>query len=270
MVVWPVGDEFQFFRRRDGLASDEVKMPSGGRWNINEAWDDRRYSRYALAYYLTGAMPRSVDGVAGQGMARPMASGWFTGVGYPVGSTRDQYKPSVNTDRSGLRVQVGYARPIEAAEHGAVPYNPMVELNADDVYGLYPADDLNYLIALVDDFGTAYRYYRWEHGRFDGTRLVTKTTLDLNIPPIFLDAEALVELENDDANAELFDLTDGSIDIRGARFAIVGAGADRLFGTEPIGYILERLNEPDPDGDPGDIARLRNLAMKDNVVAFGK
>lgn len=270
VVVWPVGDELGFFRRRDGGAADEVELPSGGVWDIDSAWDDRRYSRYALAYYLTGAMSRSIDGVAGEGMVRPAANGWFSGVGYPVGSTRDNYQPSVNTNRNGLRVQAGYARPIEAAEHGAVAFNSLVPLDADDVYGLYPAGDVNYMVALVDDFGTAYRYYRWEHGRFDGTRLVTETTLDLNIPPLFLDAEVLVELENNDSNAAEFDLTDGNLEIRGARFAIVGAGADRLFGTEPIEYILERLNEPDPAGDAGDIAKLRKLAMADNVVAFGK
>ena len=270
VVVWRVGDEFEFFRRRDGTAADEVDLLGAGNWDIDTAWDDRRYSRFALAYYLVGALPRSIDGVAGDGMARPLDNGWFEGVGYPVGTTRDRYVPSVDVDRNGLRLQAGYSRPIEAAEHGAVMYMDDEELVSEDVTDLYPGDALNYLSALVDDYGTAYRYYRWEHGRFDGTRVVSETTLDLNIPPILLDPEVLVELANDDALAAEFDLTNGDLELRGARFAIVGAGADRLFGTEPLQYILDRVNEPDPGSDEAAIARIRKSAMQDNVVAFGK
>ncbi len=270
VVVWQVGRDFDFFRRRDGSAADEVDLPGGGYWNIDSAWDDRRYSRFALAYYLVGALPRSMDGVAGDGMARPLDNGWFEGVGYPVGTTRDRYLPSVDLSRNGLRLQAGYSRPIEATEHGAVMYMEDEELLAEDVTDLYPADALNFLSALVDDYGTAYRYYRWEHGRFDGTRVVNETTLDLNIPPILLDPEVLVELANEDADAAEYDLTGGDLELRGARFAIVGAGADRLFGTEPLQYILDRVNEPDPGTDDAAIARIRKIAMQDNVVAFGK
>jgi len=269
LIVWSEGSDFNFFRRRDGLSADEVESTSGGSWDIESAWDDRRYSRYALAYYLAGALPRSVDGVAGQGMSRPLANGGFANVGYPVGSTRDRYQPTIDTSRNGVDIRTGYARPVEIAEH--FPSTDLDSLSPDLVYNLYANEDQDRLIALVDNFGTAYRYYRWEPGRYDaGRRLVVESTLDLNIPPILLDPLTLVELENDDTNAQEYDLTNGNLELRNARFAIVGAGADGLFGTEPIAYLVSKLNRPDPGGDPEEIARLRQRAMDDNVIALGK
>lgn len=269
LIVWSEGIDFDFFRRRDGAAADEVDLPSGGAWDLDSGWDDRRYSRYALAYYLTGALPRSVDGVAGEGMSRPLSNGGFANVGYPVGSTRDRYQPTVDTNRSGIKVRTGYARPVEIAEH--IPSTVLDTLSPDLVYDLYADEDQDRLIALVDSFGTAYRYYRWEPGRYNNNRrLVVESTLDLNIPPILLDPLTLVELQNDDANAKEYDLTQGNLELRNARFAIVGAGADGLFGTEPVEYLMSVLNRRSPEGDPEEIARLRQRAMDDNVIALGK
>ncbi len=274
LVVWSQSSDFDFLRRRDGSASDEVDLPSGsGPWQIENAWDDRRYSRYALAYYLTGMLPRSVDGVAGEGMTRPLINGGFANVGYPVGSTRDRYGATIDINRRGVRVQHGYARPVEIAEHDD-SYSALADIEAltvQDVYDLYPADAQDNLIALVDAFGTAFRYYRWEHGRYNDRRqLVIEDSLDLNIPPILLDPVALIEVENDDAYDPMPDLAEGDLKIRQARFAIVGAGANKLFGTEPIEYIADQLGERDPEGDPAEIARIRKVAMFDNVVALGK
>ncbi len=271
LVVWSEGADFSFFRRRDSNdAADPVDIPGAGSWDIESAWDDRRYSRYALAYYLTGALPRSADGVAGQGMARPMANGGFANVGYPVGSTRDRYQPTIDTNRAGIKVRAGYARPIEIAEHDA-SITDFDSLSPDMVYDLYANEDQDLLVALVDNFGTAYRYYRWESGRYNNNRrLVVESTLDLNIPPILLNPLTLVELENNDTDAQEYDLTEGNLELRNARFAIVGAGADGLFGTEPIDYLVSQLSRRDPEGDPEEIARLRQRAMDDNVIALGK
>ncbi len=269
LVVWSKGYDFDFFRRRAGDATDEVELPAGGSWSINSAWDDRRYSRYALAYYLTGALPRSVDGISGQGMTRPLENGGFANVGYPIGSTRDRFEPTLDLDRNGITVQTGYARPIELAEHDLAA--PIDNLLASQVYDLYADEDLDRLVALVDAFGTAFRYYRWEHGRYNENRqLVIESSLDLNIPPLLLDPELLVEVMNDDSANPLPDLTNGNLKLRQARFAIVGAGADRLFGTEPIEYLITELNQRDPQGDPLLIAQIRKLAMEDNVVAYGQ
>tara|TARA_R110000744_G_scaffold171146_1_gene289559 strand:+ start:6434 stop:7606 length:1173 start_codon:yes stop_codon:yes gene_type:complete len=269
LVVWSKGYDFDFFRRRLGDASDAVKLPGGGAWSINSAWDDRRYSRYALAYYLAGALPRSVDGISGQGMTRPLENGGFANVGYPIGSTRDRFEPTLDLDRNGVNVQTGYARPIEVAEHDLAA--PIDTLLASGVYDLYDDADQDLIVALVDAFGTAFRYYRWEHGRYNQNRqLVVESSLDLNIPPLLLDPELLVQVMNDDLADPIPDLTNGNLKLRQARFAIVGAGADRLFGTEPIEYLVQQLNQRDPQGDPGAIARIRKLAMEDNVVAYGQ
>lgn len=273
LVVWSQSTDFDFLRRRDGSAADDVDLSSGdGRWNIDTAWDDRRYSRYALAYYLTGILPRSVDGIAGEGMTRPLINGGFANVGYPVGSTRDRYEATIDINRRGVRVQHGYARPVEIAEHDdTIDIDALNMMTAQSVYDLYPAADQDNIVALVDAFGTAFRYYRWEHGRYDNRRrLVTENSLDLNIPPVLLDPEAMIELENDDSFDPMPDLTEGDLKVRQARFAIVGAGANRLFGTEPIDYIVEQLGERDPGGDAIEIARIRKVAMFDNVVALGK
>lgn len=273
LVVWSQSSDFDFLRRRDGSANDRVDLSASGTpWQIESAWDDRRYSRYALAYYLTGMLPRSVDGVAGEGMSRPLINGGFTNVGYPVGSTRDRYGATIDINRRGVRVQHGYARAVEIAEHDdSYDLDAINALTPQDVYALYPADAQDNLIALVDAFGTAFRYYRWEHGRYDDRRqLVTVNSLDLNIPPVLLDPVALIEVENDDSYDPMPDLTEGDLKIRQARFAIVGAGANKLFGTEPIDYIADQLGERDPAGDPAEIARIRKVAMFDNVVALGK
>lgn len=273
LVVWSEGYDYHFFRRRAGDATDEIEIPSGGAWDLDTAWDDRRYSRYALAYYLAGALPRSVDGVEGQGMTRPLATGGFANVGYPIGGTRDNYQPTVDTDRRGLKVQTGYANPIELAEHGVLPFVPDAEppLLPSDVYDLYDANEQDRLVSLVDSFGTAYRYYRWEHGRYDSRRrLVVESSLDLNIPPVLLDPEVLAALQNDDSADPIPDLTNGNLELRQAKFAIVGAGADRLFGTEPIEYLIEIQGQRDPGSDPIAIAKIRKLAMEDNVVAYGR
>jgi prepilin-type N-terminal cleavage/methylation domain-containing protein len=269
LVVWSEGFDFNFFRRRTGDSADSIEIPAGGSWDLDTAWDDRRYTRYGLAYYLMGVLPRSVDGIAGQGMSRPLASGGFVNVGYPIGGTRDNFEPTLDVDRGGISLQTGYVRPLDLAEHGVVPFSDT--LSVDDVYSLYDAEELDQLTALVDSFGTAFRYYRWEHGRYNAQRqLVIETSLDLNIPPVLLDPEVLITLMNDDMADPMLDVTAGNPELRQARFAIVGAGADKLFGTEPIEYIVQQLNTRDPGGDPGEIARIRKLAMDDNVVAYGK
>ncbi len=277
IVVWRPGqgaESFNFLRRRTGGSTDEVDLPTGSGWDPEGAWDDRRYSRYALAYYLAGALGRGTDGVQGEGFVRPQPDGGFVGIGYPVGSTRDRYQSFVDTDRSGISLRYGYARPIEAAEHGAIMYDASNPPTAEDVYDLYGGpEESDVLAALVDNFGTAYRYYRWEQGRYNAAnQLVVQTTLDMNIPPILLDPEALVELQNEDRDLsdDLIDLTSSDIALREASFAIVGAGPDKLFGTEPIEYLVERMGERDPAGDEGEIARIRKRAMEDNVVALGK
>lgn len=257
LVVWSEGDDFNFFRRRSGSGSDDVELPQGGVWNDDRAWSDVRYSKFSLPYYLGGIGGKRLDGVNGPGSARPQSNGLFVGVGYPVGSTRDRYDPVVDPDATSLKQTIGYFEAAEYPEHdGTAPAMPM------------PPDSH---AAFVDPWGRAIRYYRWETGRLvDDRRLVVESTLDLNIPPVLLDPIVYAEGQNDPANVEddNIDLTSGNTELRGARYAIVSAGPDGLFGTEPIEDIARKLRRTVPT-ELDAKASLRAEAMEDNLVGLG-
>ncbi|MEM9373149.1 MAG: prepilin-type N-terminal cleavage/methylation domain-containing protein [Planctomycetota bacterium] len=261
LVVWSEGEDLAFFRRRTGepSGSDPVEITSGGEWDDDTAWSDLRYSKYALAFYLSGVGGKRLDGVTGPGFARPQSNGLFVGVGYPVGSTRDRYDPVIDADTGSLRQVTGYFERLEFLEHdSAEPGTPM------------PTDAE---VAFVDPWGRAYRYYRWEPGRLEDGRLVVETTLDLNIPPVLVDAEIYAEIRNDPSNASDdrtdTDLTSDDAELRSARFAIVSAGADGFFGTEPIEEIARGFRERVPTTIEGKVS-LRDRAMADNIVGLGK
>jgi prepilin-type N-terminal cleavage/methylation domain-containing protein len=255
LVVWSEGADNAFFRRRRGSGADPVEMiPGGSVWNPDTAWDDRRYSKFALPFYLTGVADKDLDGVRGPGMARPQSNGTFLGVGYPVGSSRDRYEPVIEGDKESLRVVTGYFEAEEYAEHGqSAPSDPAPE----DTHQAY-----------VDPWGRAIRYYRWESGRLEAGRLVVETSLDLNIPPVLFDPETYAGLANNDANAVGEDLTNGSAELRAARFAVVSAGPDGVFGTEEIDFIADTLRLTRAT-TPAQAATLRKRAWEDNIVGLG-
>ncbi|MCA9304420.1 MAG: type II secretion system protein [Phycisphaerales bacterium] len=256
-LVWSEGVDRNFLRRRTGMGLDEIDLPSGGGpWDNDSAWDDRRYSKFSLAYYLGGVLGKGIDGLEGPGFARPLADGSFEGVGYPVGSTRDRYEPTMDVDRRGVRIQVGYGELSEFPEHDQVA-----------PAALMPGDTE---IALVDSFGHAYRYYRWEHGRFypGSGKFEVRNALDMNIPPVLIDPVIFADVRNNSSNADETDLTQGSLELRSARFAVVGAGPDGLFGVEAIETIADALREPVPT-DLEDIAKMRKRVWEDNAVGVG-
>ncbi len=266
LITWSDGLDFDFFRRRTGLGSDEINLSSGGEWDNDAAWDDRRYSKYSLAYYLTGVLDKDVDGVRGPGFARPLINGGFLGVGYPLGSSRDRFEPMIDVDRRGVRVAQSYVDPNEGPEH--LLDGSDVE-TFQEVYSSYGADyQREALISLVDAFGNAFRYYRWEHGRFVNGRLEVEDVLDLNIPPVLINPVSLAKVENDQVNVDLADLTDGDVKLRDATFAIVSAGPDGLFGTEAIETIAGYLRTDVPS-DLMEIAELRFEVWEDNSVEYG-
>ncbi|MEA5614855.1 prepilin-type N-terminal cleavage/methylation domain-containing protein [Nodularia spumigena] len=256
-----------FIRRRAGAASDAVRPPSGATWDTATAWEDRRYSKFSLPYYLSGIGPRAVDGVDGPGMSRPLFNGQFEGAllrAAGIGATRDRYEPVIDASRQSLRLITGYQHRDDYAEHnGTMPASSTVP----DSHA-----------AFVDPWGRAFRYYRWEPGRLVNGRLVVQNSLDLNIPPVLINPELYATVRNADgsANARDIDLTaptaggaaTGSVELRAARYAIVSAGPDGLFGTEPIERIAEELSQAIPTDDAG-IARLRKLAWEDNIVGLG-
>ena len=268
LVVWNDGLDYNFFRRRSGSGSDGINLPgSGSQWDDDDAWDDRRYSKYSLAYYLTGVLDRDVDGVRGPGMARPQIDGSFVGIGYPVGSVRDRYEPFMDVDRRGARLVSEYVDPQELEEHGS----PGSAADYQSLLNMYdPATQQPNLYSIVDAFGNAFRYYRWEPGRFVNGQIVIENELDLNIPPVLIDPVEYQRVMNDPQNLEddenkfLFDNTK----LRNARFAVVSAGPDGLFGTERIETIADALGVAVPADQDG-IALLRREAWADNAYEVG-
>lgn len=256
-LVWSEGVDRNFLRRRTGLGTDEIELPTGGSWDNDGAWDDRRYSKFSLAYYLGGVLGKGIDGLEGPGFARPLADGSFEGVGYPVGSSRDRFEPTMDVDRRGVRIQIGYGELSEYLEH--------------DQTAPATIDPGDTEVALVDAFGRAYRYYRWEQGRFypGSGKFEVRNALDMNIPPVLIDPVLLAEVMNDSTRADTTDLTGGNLELRNARFAVVGAGPDGLFGVEAIETIADVLREPVPVSLE-EIAEMRKRVWEDNAVGVGK
>ncbi|MDF1808489.1 MAG: prepilin-type N-terminal cleavage/methylation domain-containing protein [Phycisphaerales bacterium] len=266
LVVWSEGLDFNFFRKRSGLASDEISFYGASTvWANEGSWDDRRYSIYSLSYFLTGVLDKDIDGVRGPGFARPNIDGSFLGVGYPVGSSRDRYEPMIDVDRKGVRLSNDYVDTQGYPEH---LLDGSDAPSVSDAYADYQTYQRPALIALVDAFGNAFRYYRWEHGRFSNGQLVVENQLDLNIPPVLIDPVVYSSIENDPLVVGEFDITNGNIKLRDATFAIVSAGPDGFFGTEAIETIAEFLSTEVPT-DPEEMADLRREVWADNAVEVG-
>ncbi len=276
VVVWSEGPDFNFFRRRTGSGADAIELPGGGEWDDEDAWDDRRYSKYALAYYLLGILNRNVDGVRGPGFARPIIDGTFLGVGYPVGSVRDRFDPLMDVERRGAGITPDYINPREYPEHGGgeAPERDSIYSGYDSIFAGGGSDNLIdrsiALAAIVDSFGNAFRYYRWEPGRFVNGRLTVENQLDLNIPPVLIDPVVYAKVMNDPAllGDKDTDLTGGNTRLRDARYAVVGAGPDGLFGTENIETIAAQLRVETPS-DLASQAKLRQQVWADNAWEVG-
>ncbi|MBX3363811.1 MAG: type II secretion system protein [Phycisphaeraceae bacterium] len=201
---------------------------------------DRRYSKYSLTYYLMGACDvdngdgAPVDGVLGPSFRAPRADGAFD-------SRNRVYEPFFTPPQFASLVR-GYFDEYEFSEHGVAP------TNADRTPGQEH-------IALADRNGRAVRYYRWSNARPPAN--TTSRGQFLNIPRVFQNP-----LTRSDTNASA---ADDNIELASSSYAIVGAGPDGLFGTEPISVLQARygsaaVNEED----------LRRRAWLDNIVEVGR
>lgn len=263
LIVWNTGLDAPFFRGRN----------MGGpyaTWDADESWNDRRYSKYALAYYLTGVLDKYVDGVSGPGMTRPILDGSFLGVGYPVGSVREKYEPFMDVERRGARIVNGYVEPKELSEHEPGTGGASLPTPAD-VRSMYDPRQETTLFAFVDSFGTAFRYYRWEPGRLVNGRIVIESELDLNIPPVLIDPVEYEKVQNDPMNFDdpNVNFIGENTALRNARYAVVSAGPDGYFGTESIETIASFLRVDVP-GSSKEQAELRRQVWVDNLYEVGE
>lgn len=105
-------------------------------------------------------------------------------------------------------------------------------------------------IELQDGNGVAYRYYRWENFRpGDADYDDNDDYRNYRVPALLGGPAAAV---ND-------------ISLRDAAYAIVAAGADGVFGDEPLDVIEEALG-----ASFADQAEASAAARADNIVRFGK
>lgn len=228
---------------------------------------NQRYSKYSLGYYLASAMPSAVDGVDGPGMVRPLADGTFQGVladsadrletsGRTV--ARDRFEPFFDPDRGTAKLAREYFDIDEYREHAGDAALTVADPSAET--------DWRHA-AIVDGDGKAYRYYRWEP-LSDSYGLQTTATCQLNIPYVLVPEEAVNQLvAGGAAAAARVDVTGGNAALRGARWAVVGAGPDGMFGTEPFDLLRQRLPTPETGTDE---SSYRALAKSDNVVEVGR
>lgn len=211
----------------------------GGSLSAGAPYRDARYSKFSIPIYLMGSMPADVDGVEGPGMVTPARDGSWTGVGDALTSANRQFEPFMEGASTSARLSPNYFDPLEQAELGGG--NVSDRSNRD---------------AMVDRNGKAFRYYRWLHE--DSVQRPS----DLNIPAALINPQTLQASLGNPA----LDVTDGSAELRGATWALLGAGGNGVFGTEDIATLRERLKVPSdmPEG------LVRQEAMKDNLVRVGR
>ena len=174
---------------------------------------DSRYSRYSLSYFLAGSLPANIDGVDGGGTATPLANGQFA----PNTAKRNPY---FDTGRDAERVAIG--TPI-----GNAP-------------AITPDNKNNYT-EVRDRQGKAFRMYRWAPVDHE----TSGVALQFPSPPNNVVARAGT-VRSYNVPFPLGDLGGSNSfqfpvcpmpenpALRSARFAIVGAGRDGLFGDESI------------------------------------
>lgn len=205
----------------------------------NEYWDPR-FSVRTLPYYLMGALdlpllasgPATyvVDGVAGPGSYRPNDDGTFR---IPAEILQAAAASDPNPRKLTAEVYTPSIDPGSA--------DPKLVSGADPVYD--PALDTSDLVKLQlkDSKGVVYRFYRWE--KLPPT---TAGVLNQNIPRLVGDA-------NDPA-------------VRGAKYALVGAGPNGVFGDENITTIRSALGRPLTYPE----VTARKEAAADNIVEVGQ
>lgn len=260
-VAYSEGAELEFFRRpygSTGAAGGGLPRPS---MKGNNSWRDPRYSKYSLAYYMGGVLPAFVDGYDGPDMAAPERSGRFTGL--LTGSVGQPREALIELTGRMLKTQSQYYDPIEYREQGATASRPDGKEEFNTV--------------LVDENGKAFRYYRWE------PQATVRRPVDYNIPAVLIDPLRWLDLhdqgynlvdgqDNEDVDVTATDqYPGGRPELRGATYAIVGAGPDGLFGTEEIADIADAFGVAVPGaGDTVRRAELRRRAWEDNVAEVGR
>jgi prepilin-type N-terminal cleavage/methylation domain-containing protein len=203
--------------RLDVLADLNYLRDEPSTYNAANPLYDRRFSTVTVAIYLAGALaePYSgsiaipMDGVTGPGLFTPREDGTFkiptelliAGAG-DKSKRQEPIPPFMNLGGGGLKVTTDPANPVRR-------------------------------ICITDKYGTPIRYYRWEPGPPSTPPNLLE---DLNIPKMVARVPAGFPMKTLPER----DLT-ANTQARTARFALVGAGANKLFGDESPDFIRSQL-----------------------------
>lgn len=250
--TYNLGNNLAFFRSHpdDGAAN---RYQSGSTDYLEAG---QRYSKMSLAYYLVGSLPSRVDGVDGPGFRTVGRSGAFRR-GTDAGKVYDSY---FDPGRSSATLDTQHVDPLEYEEFGGSVVDSSGRVRVSE-------SDLQDYHAVVDNNGRAFRYYRWVSGDDAGQ---VADAGDLNIPAVLLDPRLVAEFDSANATTRAtLDLTGGDAALRGAEWAIVGAGANGLFGTEPAEVIARELGARAPSTE-AEAVELRRRAWRDNLVEVGR
>lgn len=205
---------------------------------------DPRYSKFALPIFLMGSLGDDADGRAGPGMRLTYTNrgGWALG-------GQSEVREALFAASNESAVQTSYVSLDEYREHGrAAPAagSPELAANPDRT-------------AFVNGAGVAIRYYRWEASVESQVAGTQQGRLGfLNIPVILRDPRDWDDPDEPGPKVPQ--------ELRSARYALVGAGPNGLFGTEPLDLLRERLGIGPGMADEG----VRYEAWRDNVVRVGK
>jgi len=214
---------------------------------------DPRFSTRSLAVYLAGALNIPVtaastvpmDGIAGPGLYKPNQDGTFT-----------------------VPADVRNASTTSARTTGA--FQPFVSLGKTPK--LYSSVVSPFKVELRDSRDAPIRYYRWLQGREEpaGSRkFVIETPADLNVPPMVARDHTNTLYDYFKKRPERDLLSNAAV--RGASYAVVSAGPNRVFGDESRVELGRRLGHGDPGAwTPALELKYRAEAEEDNIVEVGQ
>lgn len=217
---------------------------------------DNRFSELTLGYYISGQLEvpydstfapganfLPMDGIAGPGMYAPTREGDF--------DVPPEKLAAAVTDRRSVGREYGPYVDVGSKAIRAV-------IDVESATGANAGRD----VTLRDRNGVPLRYYRWLANPQAGQQ---PTDAQLALPALVgrlpsANEPVVPDVRNPAVNPQL----------RTARWAIIAAGPDRVFGDEPLEYLANSLGETLPaSGELQQIQKLRLKAARDNIVRVG-
>lgn len=276
MVVEKVGLEYRINvyrtdRITGGVSVDErdLRARPTGLDPANPFKDDRRYSEYTFSVYLMGEGAGNASkrgGKAGTDVTDPIdgANGAGANGGFGVPRTDGTFEPVANT-------KVG----SDKANRTGSLQQPMIQMGGRALV-LQVESDENGEISIRNKGGGHYRYYRWLNGKESpvgsGTYVIDDLA-DYRVPLLVgrragdIAGDIVPEDRDLDKNPAL---RVKNLSLYESGYAIVGAGANGMFGDEDVTTLIQALGRNVDVSKPEEVLKLRLLAERDNVVLVGQ